>query len=54
MAHSLEGRVPFLDHRLVEFAAGLPVSWKLNFFQKKHILKLSQKTNFAQKHFTSL
>ncbi len=30
MAHSLEVRAPFLDHHLVEFAAGLPVDWKLN------------------------
>ncbi|OGT39879.1 MAG: asparagine synthase (glutamine-hydrolyzing) [Gammaproteobacteria bacterium RIFCSPHIGHO2_12_FULL_36_30] len=38
MAHSLEVRAPFLDHRLVEFAASLPVSYKLN----KKILKNSQ------------
>lgn len=43
MAHSLETRAPFLDHRLVEFAAGLPPHWKMNLFQKKHILKLSQR-----------
>lgn len=27
MAHGLEVRVPFLDHRLVEFALSLPPSW---------------------------
>jgi asparagine synthase (glutamine-hydrolysing) len=30
MANSLELRVPFLDHRLVEFAANLPLHCKLN------------------------
>lgn len=39
MACSLEMRTPFLDHRLVEFAAGLPVSLKLRRFQLKYILK---------------
>ncbi|MFX0203448.1 MAG: asparagine synthase-related protein, partial [Candidatus Hodarchaeota archaeon] len=29
MAHSLEVRVPFLDNELVDFAMGLPVSYKL-------------------------
>jgi len=29
MAHSLEARVPFLDNELVDFAMGLPVSYKL-------------------------
>ncbi len=29
MAHSLEGRSPFLDHQLQEFAARLPTSFKL-------------------------
>ena len=30
MAHSRELRVPFLDHRLVEFAFGIPTPWLLN------------------------
>lgn len=29
MAHSLELRTPFLDHRLVEWAARLPLLWKV-------------------------
>jgi len=39
MAHSLEGRVPFLDHRLVEFANSLPVNLKLKQKTGKYILK---------------
>jgi len=40
MGNSVENRVPFLDHRLVEFAAGLPREYKLggNLLTKK-ILK---------------
>jgi asparagine synthase (glutamine-hydrolysing) len=43
MAHSLEVRCPLLDHRVVEFAARLPVDLKLRGLGKKHLLKLSQR-----------
>lgn len=39
MAHSLEVRPPFLDHRIVEFAAGLPRRLKIRGFQQKYVLK---------------
>lgn len=39
MAHSVEGRFPFLDHRVVEFAAQLPPQYKLRGLDEKHILK---------------
>jgi asparagine synthase (glutamine-hydrolysing) len=39
MAHSLEARSPFLDHKLVEFAAALPVSVKIRNGEAKHLLK---------------
>ena len=39
MAHSLEVRPPFLDHRIVEFAASLPQSMKIRGFTQKFILK---------------
>ncbi len=39
MAHSLEVRPPFLDHRIVEFAASLPVSLKIRGSRQKVILK---------------
>ncbi|MCX8044959.1 MAG: asparagine synthase (glutamine-hydrolyzing) [Desulfobacterota bacterium] len=39
MAHGLEARSPFLDHRLMEFAAALPPEMKLRRFQTKYILK---------------
>lgn len=39
MAHSLEVRVPLLDHTVVEFMAALPSSLKLRGWQKKYLLK---------------
>lgn len=39
MAHSLEVRVPLLDHRLVEFALSLPMSDKQRGASGKHMLK---------------
>jgi asparagine synthase (glutamine-hydrolysing) len=39
MAASIESRVPFLDHPLVEFAAGLPARMKLRGFTTKWILR---------------
>jgi len=38
MWHSLEVRVPFLDHELVEFVATIPAVYKLKRWQRKHIL----------------
>jgi asparagine synthase (glutamine-hydrolysing) len=43
MAASIESRVPFLDHKLVEFAASLPDSWKLSGFTTKRILREAMK-----------
>ena len=41
MAHGLEARVPFLDHRLVEFMKSVPDHLKLSLFQNKIILRNS-------------
>jgi asparagine synthase (glutamine-hydrolysing) len=39
MAHSLECRQPFLDHRVVEFAARLPLRAKLGWWRGKRLLR---------------
>jgi asparagine synthase (glutamine-hydrolysing) len=39
MPVSLETRVPFLDHRVVEFALSLPLSYKIKGNQTKRILR---------------
>ncbi len=45
MAHSVESRLPFLDHRLVEFVFGLPFDAKIRGGDTKHILRKA----FAEK-----
>ncbi len=39
MAHAVEGRFPFLDHRVVEFAAAIPPRLKMKVLNEKYILK---------------
>ena len=39
MAASIEGRYPYLDHTLVEFANTLPPQWKIRGLTEKHILR---------------
>jgi len=52
MANSLELRVPFLDHRIVEWAARLPVSMKIGYLQgqlvTKKILRMYAKDKIPQ------
>jgi asparagine synthase (glutamine-hydrolysing) len=43
MAHSIEGRFPFLDHRLVEFCGKLPPKIRMRALTEKYILKKSMK-----------
>ncbi|MEW5754798.1 MAG: asparagine synthase (glutamine-hydrolyzing) [Pseudomonadota bacterium] len=39
MAHSVEGRFPYLDINVVEFANALPARYKLKVLDEKHVLK---------------
>jgi asparagine synthase (glutamine-hydrolysing) len=39
MANSIEGRYPFLDHRVIEFAGHLKNRYKMNGLNEKYILK---------------
>ena len=48
MANSLEGRSPFLDHPLMEFAAGLPAELKFHDRILKHVLKTAASGIFSQ------
>lgn len=41
MANSVEGRVPFLDHRVIEFASRLPAKYKLRGLTEKAVLRKS-------------
>jgi asparagine synthase (glutamine-hydrolysing) len=43
MAHSIEGRVPFLDHHVAEVAARVPVNMKVKGIREKHVLREATK-----------
>ncbi len=44
MHHSLEVRVPFIDHKLMEFCATIPPEMKMRWFIKKYLLKKATRT----------
>jgi len=48
MANSLEVRVPFLDHTVAEFAASLPLKYKLNGLKTKCLLKKVMKNKLPK------
>jgi len=39
MAHSIEGRVPFLDTKVAEYCAGTPIQMKIKGMREKHVLR---------------
>src|SRR6201999_4079312 len=39
MAHSVEGRLPFLDHPVVELVRDLPISQKIRGMTEKYVLR---------------
>ena len=52
MAHSLEVRVPFLDHELLEFAARIPAAYKLRGMERKYVLKRAVRDLLPDDFFT--
>jgi len=54
MANSVESRVPFLEHRLVEFLYSLPPEYKIKNGETKYLLKqiLKEKFNYKEKRET--
>ncbi len=52
MAHSLEVRPPFLDHRIVEFAARLPHNLKINGSSLKYVLRELMKDKLPESVLT--
>jgi asparagine synthase (glutamine-hydrolysing) len=52
MAASIESRVPFLDHKLVEFAAALPVKMKLRGLTTKYILRKAMRGRLPKEILT--
>src|SRR5438445_451441 len=51
MAHSLEIRVPFVDHVFVEHAFRLPDRTKIGWGRNKHLLKRALRSRLPRNHF---
>ncbi|MBI5393402.1 asparagine synthase (glutamine-hydrolyzing) [Candidatus Woesearchaeota archaeon] len=49
MANSLEGRVPIIDHTIVEFAAGIPIKLKMKDMTPKYIIRKAMEKELPQK-----
>jgi asparagine synthase (glutamine-hydrolysing) len=43
MGNSVEGRYPFLDHRVIEFACSIPSKYRMNGLKEKFVLKHAAK-----------
>ncbi len=43
MSHSVEGRVPFLDHKLAEYAASIPEHMKIRKMTEKYVVRESRR-----------
>ncbi len=43
MAHSIEGRLPFLDHKVVELVLNMPVALKISGLTEKYVLREAAK-----------
>lgn len=52
MANSVEGRYPFLDHRIIEFCASLPPDYKLKGLNEKILLKTMMKGKLPEQILT--
>ena len=52
MAHGVEGRYPFLDHRLAEYACRIAPSLKLKGLKEKYILKQAFRGELPREIFT--
>jgi len=53
MAHSLEVRVPFVDHELVEMIFPLPDSLKVGLGKPKPLLRKAMQSRLPQEHFNA-
>jgi asparagine synthase (glutamine-hydrolysing) len=48
MAHSVEARMPFLDHRLVSLAFALPAEWKVRGALNKYVLRAAMRDRIPE------